>query len=115
MPKNFSKPSVRTECEGNFTDDYYREEARKAINDAVEESKGCHPDELRFRIRRAYPFSRPRSGKPYKLWRKIMLAKEAELGFAPKRHQGKEDPAPKPEPPKPAFSSLALRRRKQPS
>ncbi len=105
MPKNFTLPS-----EGqNFTDDYYREESRKAINDAVEQAGERPPEEVRFLIRRSYPFEKPRRGRPYKLWRKIMLAKEAELGFEPKRHKGKI-PKQKPEKPQVTFSSLALLR-----
>jgi hypothetical protein len=106
MPKKIDEASHE-----DFTDDYYRAEARKAINDAVEEALAANrpPDEVRFLLRRAYPFEKPRRNRPYKIWRRAMLAKEAELGFPPKTHKGKEAKK-KPEKPQVAFSSLALLR-----
>lgn len=68
------------------SDNYYTEQATKAIDVAVKESEGKTLDEIRFAIRRAYPFGPLRKGRPYKIWRKLMLEKEAALGLEPKKH-----------------------------
>ena len=75
----------------NKSDDYYREHSLRAIEAAIAEWKDkSTPKELRFWIRRSYPFASPRKGRCYKIWNKVLLEKEAELGYAPKKHKQKE-------------------------
>jgi hypothetical protein len=71
----------------NRVDNYYEIQSRRAIEQAVEAAVGKAPEEIRFLIRRTYPFGPLRRGRPYKIWNRLVLAKEAELGLEPRRHQ----------------------------
>lgn len=70
-------------------DSYYEEQSHKAINDAVEAGKaaGKSVKEIRFLVRRSYPFGPLRKGQPYKIWNRLVLAKEAELGLEVRKHK----------------------------
>ena len=74
------------------TDDYYCVESIKAIEAAIKDAKNKPPDQLRFLIRRSYPFGPQRKGRNYKIWNRLVLEKEAELGFAPRKHKSKAGP-----------------------
>ncbi len=69
------------------TDAYYKEKSTQAIETAVSESIGKSPEEMRSTIRRSYPFGPLRKGRPYKIWNKLVLEKEAELGLEPRKHK----------------------------
>jgi len=73
----------------NHVDNYYEIQSRRAIEQAVEGAAGKPPEEIRFLMRRSYPFGPLRQGRPYKIWNRLVLAKEAELGLKPKRHKQK--------------------------
>ena len=68
---------------------FIRDESRKYLRAAVADAQkaGLSPEQVRFRLRRAYCWELPRKGRSYKIWRREMLAIEAELGLAPKRHK----------------------------
>lgn len=76
-----------TNAADDSKDLYYKEQSEKAIAEALERCTDQSPEGLRRAIRRSYPFGPLRSGRPYKIFRKLMLAAEASLGLEPKRHR----------------------------
>lgn len=68
-------------------DTYYQEQSAKAIESAVEASKGKTLEEVRFAIRRSYPFGPLRKGRPYKVWSRLVHEMETKLGMEPRRHK----------------------------
>ena len=70
-------------------DSYYEDESRTAIEQAVQEGiqKNKNTEEIRFLIRRSYPFGPLRKDRAYKIWNRLVLAKEAELGLEPRKHK----------------------------
>ena len=74
----------------NRVDNYYEIQSRRAIEQAIEGAIGKPLEEIRFLIRRTYPFGPLRRGRPYKIWNRLVLAKEAELGLEPRRHRHRE-------------------------
>ncbi len=71
-------------------DTYYEDASILAIENALEEAEGLLLEDVRFMIRRAYPFSLPRSGRPYKIWSKHILEVEARLGIEQRAHGNSE-------------------------
>ncbi len=68
-------------------DSYYETESQKAIDAAVKAGEGKAPEEIRSLIRRSYPFGPLRSGRPYKVWNRLVHKKEADLGLEPRKHK----------------------------
>lgn len=70
-------------------DDYFRKESERAIESAVAGAvaAGKTLEEIRSAIRRSYPFGPLRRGKSYKIWNRMVLAKEKDLGLAPRKHR----------------------------
>lgn len=68
-------------------DPYYREQSAKAIAQALEATEDKTPEERRTAIRRSYPFGPQRKGRPYKIWNRMVLEKEVELGLEPRKHK----------------------------
>lgn len=70
-------------------DSYYKDQSTLAIEKAVERSQGKPLEEIRVAIREAFPFGaqRARQGRPYKIWRKLVLKKEEELGIKPRTYK----------------------------
>lgn len=75
----------------NEKDNYYEEKSKEAIAKAIEETEGKTLDLVRFAVHRSYPFGALRTGRPYKIWRRLVLAWEAETGLAPRKHKKKSD------------------------
>ena len=71
-------------------DTYYEDASILAIENALEEAKGLPLEDVRFIIRRSYPFELPRSGRPYKIWSKHILEVEARLGIEQRSHGNSE-------------------------
>ena len=91
----------------------YAEETQKAIEEAIIAGAGKPPEDVRFLIRRSYPFGPLRKGRPYKIWNKLVLAKEAELGLEHRLHKKtieKMKSTPKTETAKPAQSESCVMR-----
>lgn len=82
---DFSKP--KPEINNETTDQYYEQKSRESIDQAIAEAVGKSLEEKRFLMRRAYPFGALRKGRPYKIWNRLVLAKEAELGLKPRKHK----------------------------
>lgn len=68
-------------------DRYYEDQARKAIQVALLESHGKSPEEIRFAIRRSYPFEALRRGKQYKVWNRLCHETENQMGLEPRKHK----------------------------
>jgi hypothetical protein len=68
-------------------DTYYEEQAISAIQNVIDTSEGKSLAEIRFLMRRSYPFGSLRRGRPYKIWNKLVVAKEIELGLEPRKHK----------------------------
>jgi hypothetical protein len=68
-------------------DPYYEEQAMKAIQNVIDSAKEKSLAEICFLIRRSYPFGELRKGRPYKIWNKLVGAKEIELGLEPRKHK----------------------------
>lgn len=66
-------------------DTFDRDQSLKTIDFVIKTSAEKSPKEIAFAIRRAYPFGTKRQGKPYKIWRLLVIAKEKELGDRVKR------------------------------
>lgn len=71
----------------NDKDTYYTVESQRAIDTAVQAGAGKSPEEVRSLIRRSYPFGPLRAGRSYKIWNRLVLKKEQELGLEPRRHK----------------------------
>jgi hypothetical protein len=77
------------------TDSYYEEQSLKAIDHSLAEAKarGLSPEETRFHIRRNFPFGTGstgrRSGRAYKVWNRLVLKVERDLGLTPRKHKTK--------------------------
>lgn len=67
-------------------DSYYEDAARVAIQTVLEETEGKEPDEIRFLLRRAYPFGPLRKGQQYKVWNRMIHEEEAKLGLQKRTH-----------------------------
>lgn len=70
---------------------YYEEQSRQSIEQAVKDGQGKSPEDTRFLIRRSYPFGALRKGRPYKIWNRLVLAKEVELGLQVRKHKKSAD------------------------
>lgn len=72
-------------------DAYYEEQSVLSIETALAAAAGKTPEEIKFLIRRSYPFGALRKGRPYKIWNRLVLAKLAELGIPQKKHKKGDD------------------------
>jgi hypothetical protein len=76
-------------------DSYFLDESRKSIAAVLEdcERRGIEdPQEIRFLVRRACPFSNgERKGRSYKIFNREVLALEADLGLPVRKHRETED------------------------
>jgi hypothetical protein len=84
MPVSAISPNIRP-------DSYYEDEARAAIERAIDECDSVEAEQISFAIRRAYPFGPIRSSagsREYKIWNKLVNAYEqGELGLPPRKHK----------------------------
>jgi hypothetical protein len=83
-------------------DTYYRDASIEAFQATIEEAreKGKTLDEMRFLLRRSYPFGAHRKGRVYKIWLKELHKAEESVGLAPKKHKSKSEESEKVEKPK---------------
>jgi hypothetical protein len=78
------------------TDNYYQEQSLKAIEKAIAATEGKALEDVRFEIHQSYPFGPLRFGRAYKIWNKLVLSTEANLGLQPRKHKAKP-PSPREE------------------
>lgn len=82
--------------EGAHPETFIRDMSRRAIETAANEAiaSGKTLLEIRYAMRRAYPWSLPRGGtREYKIWRRELLLQEAALGLDPKTHKNRPERA----------------------